>query len=289
MHKKWSDYEIELLRDNYKDFGYRINELSYRSKLSITRMANRLKLYVNKDKIKRKPCCKPMLCSVNSDSFITNLTPESAYLLGFIWADGYLNNKSQSWKISMEIVSEDANDIIDIFNYTGKWTINTRVRNSTDNCIRKPTTIITTTNMTLYQYLACNNYEEKSSLNAKIINNIPENLQNYWWRGYFDGDGCIYITKSKQIQLCICSSYNQDWLFFEELSNSINCNFNMKRRIQYNKNSGVNNTFSCIRLTGKQNCKKFLDYIYSGKQFGLKRKFNKYKSYYYSEISDDSL
>jgi len=62
--------------------------------------------------------------NVNEKCFINNLLKESVYLLGFIWGDGYITNK----QIRIECVSDDIEYLMPVFERTGKWYFNKRIR-----------------------------------------------------------------------------------------------------------------------------------------------------------------
>lgn len=92
---------------------------------------------------------------VDENFFINCDTPESAYLLGFIWGDGYvLKDITKSiFKLSIECVEEDLKLIEKIFNKAGKWTRATRTRKG-----RKPSLLLTVSNKKLIEYLESKNY-----------------------------------------------------------------------------------------------------------------------------------
>lgn len=204
--------------------------------------------------------------NVDYNHFIENLSPESSYVLGLIWGDGYLNNKSQHYRISLEMVHEDLCQLNNIFNTTGRWSESRRSRIN-----RKPQLTYMTSNKTLYFYLKDNNYEIKSGALPIILNNIPENLHNYWWRGYSDADGCFYINKKNHLKhFCLSSTYEQDWSLAEQLMKFLNIKYAISRRIQ------GKNKYSIIRISNRKDVIKYGDYIYSGESFGLDRKFQKF-------------
>lgn len=152
-----------------------------------------------------------------------------------------------------------------IFNKAGHWTTATRKRPH-----NKQQLLLTVSNKTLVEYLESKNYLIKSGANAIILNNISDNLKHYWWRGYLDADGCIYYNKKQCLkQLCFSSTYSQDWTFCEDLFKILN----IKYKIQLNKTEKSKS--SIIRILAKD-LLNLCEYIYSGEQFGYKRKYDKY-------------
>lgn len=217
--------------------------------------------------------------NVNCDFFINCNTPESAYLLGFLWGDGNIYkynftehrvgkrktskyNKS-SYRISTECIESDLSEIKHLFNLSGRWTESRRHREG-----RSPSLTLSTTNKKFYDFLVKGNYGNKSGGHPDILKSIPVELIHYWWRGYFDADGCIYkIKNSNNIQISLTSTYDQDWSAVSNLLGLLEIKHSITRIV---RESG--NQYSYIRFTSKKSTKAFLDYIYIGKEFGLSRK-----------------
>lgn len=116
-------------------------------------------------------------------------------------------------------------------------------------------------------------YQNKSGASAKkILSHIPQSLHHYWWRGYSDGDGCFYYSRSKKnhavYSYSIYSCYNQDWSFVSDILNKLDIFFSI------NKNTRTVGNSSHIRINRQAGIKKFGEYIYQGVEFGLQRKRN---------------
>lgn len=205
------------------------------------------------------------LLNVNPNNFITPTTIEAAYILGFLWSDGYLP-PNQTFRISLEIVTEDANDILPIFLKTGSWKPYTRQPPN-----RKQQTNILTHTKKLYDFLIKNDYKQKSLYSpTKILSVIPPNLHYAFWHGIFDGDGCLYMNHAnRQYQIKICGSFNQDWRDLELLCSSLGIRYSICRDI--NKNG----TGSTVRFCSKSAISAFLKYIYQDNTIGLTRKYLK--------------
>lgn len=276
-YHKWTDKEINFLKNNYANFGgeYCSKELSLPIK-KIRKKAERLSLKVSKktkSKIKKEQAIKQWErqehnYKVDPKQFEKIEKPEVAYLLGFLWADGYLNNKSQHYKISMEIAEKDYNEISKTIKQTGEWNVQNRKRTN-----RQSQITISTSQKPIYNILKKYGYENKSIQSPiTFLKSLPNKLKHFWWRGYFDGDGCFYFNKEQSLrQMSICSSFNQDWSHVCKLFNELNIKYKAIKRKQNNHKHSV------IRSCGKENITKFGDYIYQDqKHIGLKRKYNKY-------------
>lgn len=219
--------------------------------------------------------------TVNESLFENPASPEVAYLLGFLWADGHLSitskhTQKRKYKIILAINETDGKIIGKVLNTTGKWTRHIQNKEMGQNMIH-----FTCANFYIGKFLEKNDYHIKSGASAcKILSIIPENLQYYWWRGFFDGDGCLNIASENstaaKCSIKITSCYNQDWKFLEFLYKHIPIQFNILRKIR--KDTGTK--FSQIHSSGRINCLWFCHYIYQNYEndkIGLDRKYNKFK------------
>lgn len=208
--------------------------------------------------------------NINPNTFINPIIPEVIYLLGLIWADGYIVRN----EIRIENLKSDILDIKTTFDATGKWNFLERNRKN-----RQPQMRVVGGNKIITDFLRDNDFLVKTESSAcKILNKIPENLLFYWFRGLSDGDGCFYRNeKNNQTQYSLCSSYNQDWTYIENILNKLGIKFSIQRRIQ-NVGSKTNKS-SVVRITSKSNVLLWGNYIYSNmkhNKIGLSRKYDKY-------------
>src|SRR5574343_602426 len=93
----WTREQIDWLIENYKYHGAIV-------------CADHLQLRVSQIKI-------------NAHNFVACNSKEVCYLLGLLWADGYLGKK---YRIVLEIQRIDFLDIQDVLLSTGAWSIHTR-------------------------------------------------------------------------------------------------------------------------------------------------------------------
>jgi len=143
--------------------------------------------------------------SVDEKQFMQVKTPEVAYLLGLLWADGWVVSK-KTFSVDIKLVSEDMRPLEKIFFATGNWR---KYQHAPIG--RKPTTHLRASNKKLVEYLVSLGYKAKSYLSARrVLESVPDHLKHYWWRGYLDGDG--FISKTQYI-IQFSSGYDQDWSF----------------------------------------------------------------------------
>lgn len=114
---------------------------------------------------------------------------------------------------------------------------------------------------------------------------LPQHLYQHFIRGYFDGDGCL--CKS------IRNDGKQDNYSIEIISTN---DFLVKARDCIIQNTGVpgggitNGTSkNCItmnlRMCGRLQTKTIMDWLYKDAELYLKRKHDRYLSYYYENNS----
>ncbi len=267
---------------------YPMNGLDFCSdKLSIPRCllkskVQRMGLKLTKEKrgeiIRLNKPTKPLTeYSVEPTQFYAANTPEVAYILGLLWADGYVLHKSKNGKlrnrVSITNQIEDFDIFSNILNKVGKWNITYRKQKN-----RKEQGTAEISNRPLVEFLMLNDYTSKSTASAcKILSTIPNHLKCYWFRGLFDGDGCIYFNPSGlHINVTISSSHDQNWKYVENLFSDMlhDSHYTIKRTVR-----GNGNGYSKIEITKRSTILNFLNYIYQNydnDKIGLPRKYEKY-------------
>ena len=261
--RKWTDEEIEYLKNNYKDKTYKeMTKDLNRSKAAIDIKINRLGLVKS---------------NYNYDYSFFNVidTEEKAYWLGFISADGCvtINEETQSCELCIRLKASDF-EHLKKFNKALKGnvqvTFNKRLCSFTGKTYPMCNIRYYCKEM-VYDLLKYNVIPAKS-LVIKYPNNIPKELEKHYIRGYFDGNGCLSISKNNNNNFsCSIACGSKEYTY--ELSKKLNKQ-NISTFIYKQKNS------NCYQLNingGKKGCLKFLDYMYKDSTIYLDRKFNRYK------------
>lgn len=265
--------EIEFVKSNYPLYGPKFCGLKLnRTSEAVGALAKRLN--IKKNNFNKHPSMQ----NINPEQFWKITKPEIAYFLGYFWADGYItyykNKNCNNYKISLEIQSEDANDVLIHLNKLGKWNLQTRKRKEN----WKETTTINTNSKDIYNFLYENDYDTKSeSEPTKILSKIPEHLKVYFWRGFFDGDGSIWIGNGKNKRfksIQFSSTFNYKWIELINLLNSLNIKeFNIHNKIDKNKHTGCK-----LIIFRKESIKNLINYLLQSK-IGLIRKTNKMQEF----------
>jgi len=205
---------------------------------------------------------------------LKNLIDEEIYILGFLWADGYLNGTDIKNNLQCEIIYNDFRMIEDIFDKTGDWSRLYRKASIKNGVKRQKRVCLTISDRELIKKFIKFDFDKKSYINpTKILRLIPKNKHYLFYRGYIDGDGCFYITDTAT-QFILSSSYDQDWKHIEKLFKYLDINkYQIKKTISKN-----NHKFSKIRISSREAVKKLVEYIYKDTtDICLKRKFEKVK------------
>jgi hypothetical protein len=202
---------------------------------------------------------------------------ELAYLLGYFFADGSLGTRKSklsdgSTKIykqsRLEVSIEDNFPIKYCLNKCNIiYTIHTRKRKHW-----KDQTLFIISKKDKYINHFENILSNKNNMNY-IKNIIPENLIYYFIRGFFDGDGSIYLNiKHYTKQIVFSGPINYDWSFLLNLLATLEITASSKNTIRKN-----NHKYSNVRFTKSCDIITFFNYIYPNGQFdfGLLRKFDK--------------
>jgi len=133
---------------------------------------------------------------------MTNWNPDSAYILGFWWADGHIGQNKRGGDYLITFSSNDQSHlelIADILDLTGK------VRKCTDsNCYT-----LAFSRKSMYNFIVDNGGIPAKSLKA-TWHNVSEKYLCDFVRGYIDGDGSLFWDKSVPI-LSICGT--SDFLY----------------------------------------------------------------------------
>jgi hypothetical protein len=277
---RWTTEEETFLKNNYSKHGinYCINNLN-RSRKSIFSKCNLLQLKLNENlkfKINKESRKKSNNNKIDYLQFLNINKKEISYILGFIWADGFIyyeptKKYKTKYIIGVHINSNDIDTIYPIFKTTGDWKLYQYKRFDKRTQKYYETSYIQICSENIVKFLIDNDYDKKSLVNPyKILNKIPNELKNHFYRGFSDGDGCYYI-KNRVCQYAISGTFDQNWNWIENLLNFLKIKYN----ISYQKNKKSQS--SKIRFTSIKDITSYSNYIYQNwNNIGLKRKHKKY-------------
>lgn len=237
---------------------------------------------------------KFILKEVNERFFENINTEEKAYWLGFMYADGYVTNRkgTQSFIVELCLQSKDLNHL-----YKFKESLNSDIEP-----VKKKTTCkgktyeahkFSINRKAMYNDLIHKGCYENKSLILKFpdISLFKEqSLVKHFIRGYFEGDGCVGLyktkdVKKKQVSLNILGTENFLKGIIEYFKGN---NLDIGSENIY-KGTGTKKNISYIQKSHEK-AFNILEFIYSDCNIYLDRKYEKYieiKEYrkMYSELS----
>lgn len=272
--REWTEEELEYLKSNYKEMTNKeLAEHLNRSKAAVDLKINRLGL--SKEKY-----------HYNRNFFKEISTEEQAYWCGFIMADGCVSSisKINSCELSIKLQAGDAEHLR---KFNKALNGNIPVAFTDHFCeIANPPRILRIAQIRLYSEAIFHDLEKYGVIpNKSLIKQFPQNISNklmrHYIRGYFDGNGCITLSGSKNTQFdkryIICSFYTGSKDFAEGLLNYLH-QVEIKTSAIYTTND--KNTCFVVRIAGLQNVDKFLHFLYDDSTIYLERKFQKKNKLY---------
>lgn len=207
---------------------------------------------------------------INTKLFRNIDSSEMAYMLGYIWADGYVRIfNDNTYRLHMEINSDDARAIKPIFDKLGKWRYSDACRK-----IGKPLTRISISNKEAVKILSALDFERKSHVSpCKVVAQIPVDLRHHFWLGFLDGDGCITFGQWHQ-EISFSGTYHQPWTALENQLKELKIDYKIKRIIR--SNGHKHSRLYICQLDSVYRFGKYLYQSYDQDKIGLYRKYAKW-------------
>ena len=189
-------------------------------------------------------------------------TPEKAYLLGFLFSDGYIAKTAYGVAIGLALQLHDKY----ILEYIKQaWGVDNKISEY------KNSAKIQVTDSHMYNRLVELGIQEDKSHQDYILPNIDENLLNSFVLGYFDGDGCITIKSTGYSVTSICCNSK---IFLESVKQFLNKNGIETRDVTIEKRP--KNNIYVLYISKRAEQIKFMDFIYKDNSIFLKRKHDKF-------------
>lgn len=265
-----SRFKLKLSKEQIVDMyieGYTLHQIAKICECNHTNIHNLLKRLGIKC---RKVSEAKRLYRLDETVFEVIDTEEKAYFLGFFYADGY-NNRN--------------NNVISI-----------RL-NQKDFLLLESFRVLLDTNRPLHYYKHYNSVD--LTINSKKISQdleklgcfqakshilkfpteeqVPNHLIRHFIRGYFDGDGCIYIgnilqTNKKCYNFTIAGLLS----FLKDIQCILITNCNIKETKMYPKRESIGH--GTLRYSGRKSVIKIFKYLYDDSNIYLNRKYQKFLS-----------
>lgn len=191
---------------------------------------------------------------------------EVAYILGYLWADGWVGDQH----VSISLVADDAVHLRTILErHCKRLSIHHRHRKA-EGFTRRPQTDIAICDSRFARLLLSFDYGNKSKVTPqKILAHIPQRLHPAFWLGYYDGDG---HCKPNGHEISFTSTIEQDWTDMISLCKQLDIPYRIRRYIHPSRP----HRFSAFIVRGYVAKCRLLDYLYTYGHLGLPRKAEKY-------------
>lgn len=270
INKNLTDEIVKLHREGKNNTEItKILNIQYRTVAKHLKNSLNYDAVSNMSKIKRK-------YSLNENFFENIVTEEQCYWLGFIFADGYVNNSikpgSKKYDRHLKIVLKEI-DIEHLENF--KTSINSN----------KPIKLLKYTNgyyptLIIYNKKIVEDLVKLGCVQGKTHKLLfPKSLSKeqirHFIRGYFDGDGCITRSNKEKNNTCNLNITGRKEFLFE-----IQKIFNDELGLNYTKMSKRHkerkNDIYTIHYGGIHVMKKLKKYLYDESMIFLFRKFKKF-------------
>jgi hypothetical protein len=200
---------------------------------------------------------------INNNYFETIDTPKKAYLLGFIYADGYncTEKKSLRFKLHSDdyyIVEELAKEICGEVKY-----VNSGLNEGS------PFHKFNITSTKLSDDLVKQGVPNRKDAIIEFPFHISEDLYSHFIKGYFDGDGCVTISKKNNTEYRKASICSHSYKMLHAVKNILESK-NINSYI-YKKGKGYD-----LCITDDYSITNFKNYIYKDSNIHLIRKHIKF-------------
>lgn len=215
---------------------------------------------------------------IQVNNIFNEYTEESCYWAGFINADGHIDmylpsyRKLPNYKLSFTLSQKDYNHLNKLVKILG---YNKITETKTNAWGKEYNTIKFATNKKSICMDLIDKYEitpKEKSCNEKFPNKIPSKYMSDYIRGYFDGDGCVYLNGNKPC-VTIVSSAN----FCKDLKHFLSLELKTDIGHIYKEKECDLYRYSIFK---KDHVELFYDYIYKTKKVYLERKYNVFYDYY---------
>lgn len=205
--------------------------------------------------------------SLNETVFETINTEAKAYWLGFLYADGYVNNQRG---VELSLKESDLNHLEKFKLFLNTDSVITYKKELKAYSL-KIYSVKLSRDLTK---LGC--HQNKSlTLEFPTEEQVPRHLIHHFMRGYFDGDGCVCIGQN-QMRFSIIGTHDFIDKYDDILMNAIN-------RTNKNKYGRCGRAYE-LRRGGNLQCKSIYDFLYKDAEIYLTRKYD-----YFAVLRQKSL
>lgn len=246
---------------------------------------------------------------INHKYFNNIDTEEKAYFLGLLYADGNISIPKDNRQITITLgLQEDDKDIVIKFCKEIAPTKNIKIHNPpsvSKNNWKKRAVFKFSSNKIGNSLINLGCLQNKSHVGMSFnFSKLDEKLHPHFIRGFFDGDGCLYVKKEKNKytrkttnilkrnftnklykKFILCSTSKS---FLEQILKILQKNCNLTSKPQW-KNKLRTEIVYFLSIEGQKDIIELQEYLYKNATVFMKRKFNKFNMSISSQAKDISF
>jgi len=264
---------IESLKSDYLSNNYNQADLLAKYKISnrdIINLYNKHKWTKGSGNYKRNVKLIKRTYLLNTEFFKVIDSSEKSYILGFLYADGY--NDQKNGKIQLTLQEQDVDILIKILKCLDSNCEIKYFTKNVNNIERKYVRVIICNKIISQDLVTLGCFQKKSlTLKFPTEEQVPREFISHFIRGYFDGDGGYYFYKNlNKFNFSVVGSKDFIDGLQKQLINALNFTpIKIKKDI---KSDGI----GIYSKSGRKNLMSFADYIYSNATIFLNRKYNQF-------------
>lgn len=218
-------------------------------------------------------------------NFFENIdSEEKAYWLGFIYADGYVNvQDGKHFELGIELQYSD-NNHLKKFNKSLKGNVEVKDRYRNSNFKHNKDKIFHLCNIRLFNKKIVMDLSQYGIVNSKtyikqhISALIPKHLLQHFIRGFFDGDGAVFLDTTRKCVVFNITNANN--LILEDIRQFLYNYYDIKSYISCEQNKqGTTVPIYQLNFKGMYNAYKFGQFLYNDATIYLDRKYLLYQRY----------
>ncbi len=255
----WTSQEINFLKANVHKLTYK--QMGKDIRRTPASIQSRVRYLPIQQKVKKY--------SVNSN-FFKKWSANMAYTLGFIAADGNICHSGRSHILHIACDDRDIIEKIKLtLEYNGPVHENHRNNNKISFSLRICDRVV-------FDDLLKLGISERKRLTLNFPK-IPNNLVRHFLRGYFDGDGCVFLRNTNKYRSPVATifytaSLNMAQGIHNILSGVLHELYASNIQTRFSNNQTPYYTLSC----GHKASLKLFGYMYHDTELYMERKFQKF-------------
>lgn len=260
---KYSKKEIEVFYNDFIKSGLTVSDFSKKIKLSTLGYWLKKYEFIKEKHIGSKTRLNWKFESINNET--------EAYIMGLIMSDGWVSSNRQ---IGIRLSIKDKNVLYKIANYFSE---NINLKEKDNFCLFKISSCEAFYNLKKYGITTNKTYDNL------YIPEMNEDLIRHFIRGYFDGDGTIYVDRNF-LKYNICSINKKFLIQIQDVLSKNGIYSSINKEIRKGKKMFVVDHYceDCknmyrLFIRRKSELVKFHEFLYKESTIFMERKYNKYR------------